>query len=142
MKINLLVVLVVAALALHGSGCSRPDWIQETLVTVDVTGTWVRSEGGWLELKLEQRGPKVTGTMQLKGGYGGSTISGDVEGRVAHDVLRFRQTSGPIVIPEAEMTVSGDEMTGRLPSAAVGLGDRVAVVLRRVDSSRPTMSRP
>jgi uncharacterized protein (DUF2236 family) len=32
--------LVLAGLLL-GSGCaSRPDWIEATLVTVDVTGTW------------------------------------------------------------------------------------------------------
>ena len=30
-------LLVVSALAL-GSGCARPDWIQSTRVTVDVTG--------------------------------------------------------------------------------------------------------
>ena len=31
--------ILVAALA-GGSGCARPDWIEQTLVTVDVTGTW------------------------------------------------------------------------------------------------------
>jgi len=30
-------VLVAASLAL---GCARSDWIQQTLVTADVTGTW------------------------------------------------------------------------------------------------------
>ena len=31
--------ILVAALACV-SGCARPDWIEQTLVTVDVTGTW------------------------------------------------------------------------------------------------------
>jgi hypothetical protein len=36
-----LAVLGVAAGLLLGSGCvSRPDWIEATLVTVDVTGVW------------------------------------------------------------------------------------------------------
>jgi len=30
-------VILVAVLA-FGSGCAKPDWIQQTLVTVDVTG--------------------------------------------------------------------------------------------------------
>ena len=64
----------------------------------------------------------------------GSTFSGAIEDSVAGDVLRFRQTSGPIVIPRAEMTISGDEMTGRLPTTAVGGMDRAGVVLRRIDS--------
>ncbi len=32
-------VILVAMLA-FGFGCARPDWIQDTLVTVDVTGVW------------------------------------------------------------------------------------------------------
>jgi hypothetical protein len=28
-----------------GSGCAKPDWIQSTLVTVDVTGTWLGVRG-------------------------------------------------------------------------------------------------
>ena len=49
-------MVVVTMLA---SGCTKPDWIQQTLVTVDVTGTWVVTEGPRVELKLEQRGSKV-----------------------------------------------------------------------------------
>ena len=33
-------VILVAVLAL-GSGYAKSDWIQQTLVTVDVTRTWV-----------------------------------------------------------------------------------------------------
>ena len=32
-------ILVMAAFAVIG-GCAKPDWIERTLVTVDVTGTW------------------------------------------------------------------------------------------------------
>jgi hypothetical protein len=38
-------VLIAATLAV-GSGCARKDWIDRTLVTEDVTGTWYRSLGG------------------------------------------------------------------------------------------------
>ena len=37
-------VILVAVLA-FGSGCAKPDWIEQTLVTVDVTGTWQSTEG-------------------------------------------------------------------------------------------------
>lgn len=60
--------LIVLALTLW-SGCARPDWIQQTLVTADVTGAWVGSTmprlvgGSSLEvrLELEQEGAKVKG---------------------------------------------------------------------------------
>ena len=60
--------ILVAALAC-GSGCARPDWIEQTLVTVDVTGTWqgsvVHASGIALyELTLEQQGPKVKGRLR------------------------------------------------------------------------------
>jgi hypothetical protein len=48
-----LALALLATLAL-GSGCAKPDWIQQTLVTVDVTGTWRSTEGGLLQLDLEQ----------------------------------------------------------------------------------------
>jgi hypothetical protein len=31
---------LIAAVLLFSSGCTRPDWIEATLVTVDVTGVW------------------------------------------------------------------------------------------------------
>jgi len=39
-------LMLVATVLVCGSGCAKPDWIQQTLVTVDVTGTWVGSIGG------------------------------------------------------------------------------------------------
>src|SRR6266404_8545780 len=53
-----------AAVALMwGVGCASPDWIERTLVTVDVTGTWegsaARSNSGTFQLSLEQQGSQV-----------------------------------------------------------------------------------
>jgi len=50
------------------SGCAQKDWIDRTLVTVDVTGVWSGSLRGAqaprdVQLELKQEGSKVTGTM-------------------------------------------------------------------------------
>jgi hypothetical protein len=52
------------------AGCARADWIESTLVTADVSGTWKGTFVGHsmfgthpLEMMLEQKGAKVTGTM-------------------------------------------------------------------------------
>jgi hypothetical protein len=123
------IALMLEATFVLGAGCAKPDWIQDTLVTVDVTGTWVRAEGPPVELKLEQRGAKVTGSMRARAAfYGGVFTSETVEGSVSGDVFRFTQTSGrPTSYPlRGEMKVNGDEMTG-LPWG----------LLRRADSSPP-----
>ena len=139
-------LLVAAVLTL--SGCARPDWIEQTLVTVDVTGVWSgelrsRSTSGGtyqsstVSLKLEQHGPKVTGSFVVSAS--GATIfqylaqsrSGPIEGTVAGDVFRFRQTNGPLT---GELTVSGDEMAGQ--GMAI---QALSIYLHRVDSpSRPS----
>ena len=72
----------------------------------------------------------VTGSMVARGTMFGGGVSGAIEGTVSGDVFRFKQTSGTIWIKEGEMTVSGDEMSGRLNNSIA--------TLRRVDSSRPT----
>jgi hypothetical protein len=36
--------LILMAVLACGSGCAKSDWIQQTLVTVDVTGTWQSTE--------------------------------------------------------------------------------------------------
>ena len=135
-------VLIVAALA-FGSGCARSDWIERTLVTVDVTGTWYGSVGGaggmasgtlWFE--LEQQGSTVKGSMSLVGGGHNAPFavsSRPIDGTVAGDVFRFRQRYGDAA---GDLTVSGDEMTGQM-----SLGGDVLrpISLRRVDpSSRPS----
>ena len=129
-------VLIVTALV-FGSGCARTDWIERTLVTVDVTGTWYGSVAGaggpgsgslWFE--LEQQGSTVKGDMQYVGAAGRDFpfALGPIEGTVAGNVFRFR--SGNV---EGELTVSGDETTGQAWFAGLR-----AIHLRRVDpSSRP-----
>ena len=56
MKVIAGALIIVAALA-FGSGCARTDWIERTLVTVDVTGTWYGSVGG-----AEDLGASVSGS--------------------------------------------------------------------------------
>ena len=132
-------VLIIAALV-FGSGCARSDWIERTLVTVDVTGTWSASVGGagganvggslWFE--LEQQGSTVKGNMQYVGprGFGLPATARPIEGAVTGDVFRFRQPDGTV---EGELTVSGDEMTGQ-----VWIGSLRPISLQRVDpSARP-----
>jgi len=69
---------------------AKSDWIQQTLVTVDVTGTWRSTEGVLVELLLEQQGSKVTGSIRR-----GSAWDGAIVGTVGGDLFRFKQTSGP-----------------------------------------------
>ena len=131
--------LVAAALA-FGFGCARPDWIQGTLVTVDVTGVWVGSTGKGdreVRLELEQQGPKVKGYLRPLGpGQGVRMVfEGPVDGTVGGDVFNFRLANGTTV---GEMTVSGDEMRGYLT-----MGSPAQIFLRRVDSSaRPRLQQP
>src|SRR5262245_1265946 len=94
-------VLVMAMLAI-GSGCAKSDWIQQTLVTVDVTGTWRPATGVTLTLVLEQQGSRVTGTMLVPASS--SSTGTAIEGTIAGDVFRFRQVTGTALT--GEMTVS------------------------------------
>jgi hypothetical protein len=108
-------MLPLIALLIVVSGCARPDWIQRTLVTVDVTGTWEGSSDntGAFLLGLEQQGAQVKGSMRIVGGSKcwGVSIVGPIEGTVAGDVLEltFKQTDAAF---SSHMTVSGDEMSG------------------------------
>jgi hypothetical protein len=130
-------LLIAAALAF--AGCASPDWIDRTLVTVDVTGTWYGRFGGPsladdLLLELKQEGSKVTGFMQtIPSGIAGR--AGTFEGSVAGDVFRFRGSRGTL---EGELKVSGDEMDGR----ASFFGDSRPLSLRRVDPSPRPASPP
>ena len=128
-------LLIAAALGV-ASGCAKTDWIDRTLVTVDVTGTWFGSPGGApgvypvpdLLLELEQQGSTVTGSMRAGASWGVS----ELDGAVAGDVFRFRNKRGNI---EGELTVSGDVMSGRISTQSLGAQP---FSLRRVDpSSRP-----
>ena len=128
------------------SGCTTPpDWIERTLVTVDVTGHWYgsspQSSGAgssyaefWLD--LQQAGPKARGSIQAKGirtGLGG-TGRVPIEGTIAGDVFTFRQTNGPMT---GELTVDGDELKGEILQPR-----RFPIVLRRAGSpARPDSRR-
>src|SRR5262245_61511688 len=84
------------------SACARKDWIEQTLVTVDVTGTWIGNvmsvgvySGPEVRLELEQQGSKVTGYFRAlpphpQWGF----VNGPVEGTVAGDVFTFKLTTG------------------------------------------------
>ncbi len=99
-------------LVLAGTGCAqRADWIEGTLVTVDVSGVWrgvaVPARGGVqgeAELTVTQRGPKVTGDFRIRG------TKVHVEGTVRGDVLSIAAPNGRF---HAEATVMGDEMSGQ-----------------------------
>ena len=124
-------MLPLVALLIVVSGCTTsPDWIERTLVTVDVTGTWEASgpTGFAYLLNLEQHGATVKGSIQQRGS---SSIlaSGQVAGTIAGDVFTFRQTNGPVT---GELTVSGDEMKGEILQPS-----RFPIVLRRVGSPKP-----
>jgi hypothetical protein len=131
--------VLMLAIFLVASGCAaRPDWIEATLVTVEVTGTWrgtLITSGGapvnttYVELMLDQRGARVTGILRA---YGTLRIDGPVEGTVAGDVLRFQRADGRL---QGEATVNGDEMTGRFVLGGFVPEGRVA--LRRIDRTAP-----
>ena len=108
--------LAIGFLVLTVAGCARPDWIEQTLVTVDVTGVWRGSDqiGTQIQLTLQQNGPKVTGRITTNDFRHGDT-GGLIEGTVTGDIFRFHDARGSLT---AELQVNGDEMTGlaRFPS--------------------------
>jgi hypothetical protein len=129
-------VMLVAVLAL-GSGCAKSDWIQQTLVTVDVTGVWIGSTvrgDREVQLALEQQGPKVHGFFRPLGPALAvfPWSEGPIEGTVAGDVFSFRLTNANA---SGEVTVSGDEMKGY-----VSMGSPLPISLRRISSSAPPRS--
>lgn len=126
-------MILVAALVC-GSGCARSDWIDRTLVTVDVTGTWEGSASNaqgasWFQFDLAQQGSQVKGTVR---GTGMNRSAGQINGTVAGDVFTFRLTDVPFT---GEMRVSGDEMTGQ--AAIPYLYSRGTLELRRVSPGSP-----
>jgi len=109
--------LAIVLLLLVAAGCahSRPDWIESTLVTVDVSGVWrgrvSRAGGvgdfGGVELTLQQNGAKVTGQITLTSLS--SARGSRLEGTVSGDVFTFRTQDGT---RSGELQVNGDEMSG------------------------------
>jgi hypothetical protein len=122
--------VAIGVALVFASGCAQQDWIDRTLVTVDVTGTW--QDQGW-EIRLLQEGSTV------KGSIGRSQIldpnySGPLEGTVGGDMFSFRQTNGPVT---GEMKVSEDEMSG-----TVNWRNNVLTTLRRVNPPPSQASPP
>jgi hypothetical protein len=135
-------LLLMTALVL-GSGCAKTDWIDRTLVTVDVTGTWSGGETspggpyvvGDVLFELDQKGAVVKGVLRASRS-GAGPLGGPIEGTVTGDVFRFRQTNGNV---EGELTVSGDEMTGQMNFPISG---HRPIRLQRIDPSSPPASPP
>ncbi len=132
----------VATTLVLGS-CARQDWIDRTLVTETVAGAWegimttatgAPSATNQVRFDLEQEGPKVKGSFQ--GALYSIAPLGTllIEGSMAGDVFTFRDARGMLT---GELTVSGDEMTGK---GVVGNNRQVVIHLRRVDAVAPTGS--
>jgi len=134
----------VAAALVLGS-CARQDWIDRTLLTETVAGAWEGtmttatmspSATNQVRFAPEQEGPKV------KGSFAGALYSTAplgtllIEGSMAGDVFTFQDARGMLT---GELTVSGDEMTGK---GVVGNNRQVVIRLRRVDAVAPTSSPP
>ena len=128
--------MLLAAVLWIGSGCTHPDWIDRTLVTVDVSGTWhgwasvanVAGNSPEMWLVLKQEGPRATGSVRATAGNSLTRpVNGPIEGTLAGDVLSFRQTDGSLT---GEMRVSEDTMTGQIADSP--FGGRYVVTLHRV----------
>ena len=105
--------LLIAATLIFAAGCAKQDWIDRTLVTVDVTGDWVIWPDNNLWLQLKQEGAKVTGSYRWTGWWANEDRGGALEGTLNGDTFQFTQVTGGAGL-EAEMVVNGDEMSGRL----------------------------
>jgi hypothetical protein len=138
--------LLLITLLTISAACAKQDWIDRTLVTVDVTGTWegsvVGAGGGAMGgrhvvLELQQQGPTVKGSIRTNPGTPGSppTALRTVEGTVTGDVFRFKDPRGNW---QGELTVSGDEMDGRVSF----IGSVGQISLRRSDPASPPASPP
>ena len=115
-----LVGLLVAPLVLS-LGCAKAPWVDRTVITEDVNGVWLgfmagpngqAMVNGQVRLELQQRASKVTGSVYASSSWVGSggQPSLPIEGSMADDVLTFKDERSIVI---GELTVSGDEMTGR-----------------------------
>src|SRR5258706_2548870 len=108
-RVCMVVILLLAA------GCARSDWIQGTLVTVDVTGVWSGEPAGnsapvRMELTLQQAGSVVRGTVTLKGAQNSPPVeNAPIEGTINGDVVRL---SNVLFYNSFEIVVSRDQMSG------------------------------
>jgi hypothetical protein len=102
----------IGLLVLGCAGCAKPDWIESTLVTVEVSGEWTGScaaTGGasFIELSLQQNGQKVTGESRYSGWNAGQFPNSKLAGTLSGDILRFRTRGQGFTL-----VVSEDEMRG------------------------------
>jgi len=129
--------LALALILTVSLGCAQKDWIDRTLVTENVTGSWYGAMGGrdGLWLTFRQEGSKVTGEFHTTG-YMASWIStdGPIEGTVAGDVFTFADSRGTF---RGETRIEGDEMTGQITTTRP-----VRIILRRVEASTTPPSPP
>jgi hypothetical protein len=103
--------LAMALVLLGVAGCAqKADWVEGTLVTVDVTGIWKgrmmplpSGIAGEFEMTLTQRGARVIGEGRIR------TQKISVEGTVRGDVFTFNEPGGRV---RAEARVNGDELSG------------------------------
>ena len=113
--------LVTVVLTLM-TGCARTDWIDRTLVTVDVTGVWegnaVVASGAAsgfsdVALVLQQQGARVTGQRSFGTGSNVSVFLRDaaIEGTVNGDTFNFHDVNNETYV-DVTLIVNGDEMTG------------------------------
>jgi len=120
-------------------GCAQRDWIDRTLVTENVSGSWYGAMVGLtaggredIRLTLKQEGGKVTGEFRTSGRLASwITSEGALEGTVSGDVFKFVDARRTLT---GELTISGDEMHG-----VIG---RYRADVRRVESSSATPSAP
>jgi hypothetical protein len=107
---------------------------------VAVTGVIGGSLPPDVTIHLEQDGPRVKGSFELRGGAGFGRYSGFLEGRVGGDVLHFTVVGGTRDIFTGELTVKGEEMEGTFRGANV---NNARIIVHRVDfSSGPKTERP
>ena len=129
---------VIAAAFVFASGCAhKQDWIDRTLVTVDVTGVWegtitAPASNLAIELDLKQEGAKVTGEIKGFRNFDGNRVPPiPIEGTVSGDTVSFREESGEPF--RVQVLVNGDEMTGidEMSEIAQGTFKADEIALRR-----------
>ena len=109
---------VIAAAFVFVSGCAKQDWIDRTLVTIDVTGVWegtvtARASNLAIELDIKQEGARVTGVIKGFRNFDGNLVPPiPIEGTLSGDTVSFHEASGARSRLIVEVQVNGDEMNG------------------------------
>ena len=109
---------VIAAAFVFVSGCAKQDWIDRTLVTIDVTGVWegtvtARASNLAIELDIKQEGARVTGVIKGFRNFDGNLEPPiPIEGTVSGDTVSFHEAGGARQSLSVRVQVNGDDMTG------------------------------